>query len=85
MEKMIGKPVTVDELQKVLDRQAARDRFVKQIEEELGAIKPGECLLYESKPGAPLWASIGLSLLVEKVKGLKVIGEDNQTYIYREK
>ncbi|GAH20243.1 unnamed protein product, partial [marine sediment metagenome] len=38
---MIGKPVSGDELKKVLDRQAERDKFVKQVEEELKALKPG--------------------------------------------
>ena len=82
---MIGKPVSADELEKVLDRQAARDKFVKQVEEELKAIKPGECLLYESGPQAPLWASVGLALLVDRIKGLKVIKEENRAYVYREK
>jgi len=81
---MIGKPVSPDELEKVLARQAGRDRFVKQMEDELKAIKPGECLLYESRPESPLWASIGLSLVVDKIKGLKMIKEENRTYIYRE-
>ena len=82
---MIGKPVSGDELQKVLDRQAERDKFVKQLEEELRALKVGECLAYESRPEAPLWASVGLSLLVDKIKGLKSIKEENYTYVYRAK
>ena len=82
---MISKPVSGDELKKVLDRQAERDKFVKQVEEELKALKPGECRVYESRPEAPLWASVGLSLLVDKIKGLKSIKVENHTYIYREK
>lgn len=82
---MIGKSVSGDELEKVLERQATRDKFVKQIEEEIKAIKPGECLLYESGPEAPLWASVGLALLVDRIKGVKVIKEENCVYVYRGK
>ena len=82
---MIGKPVSGDELKKVLDRQAERDRLVKQMEEELKALKPGECLVYESKPESPLWADVGLSLLVDKIKGLKRIKEGTHNYVYRAK
>ena len=82
---MIGKPVSADEFEKVLARQAERDRFVKQMKNELEAIKPGECLLYESQLEAPLWAGWGLSLLVNKIKGLKMIEEENRVYVYRDK
>ena len=82
---MIGKPVSGDELKKVLDRQAERDKYVKQVEEELKVLKPGECLLYEPRPGVPLWADVGLALLVDRIKDLKRIKEGNYTYIYREK
>lgn len=82
---MIGKPVSGDELKAVLDRQAERDSLVKQMEEELKALKPGECLVYESKPEAPLWADVGLSLLVDKIKGLKRIKEGSHNYVYRAK
>jgi len=82
---MIGKPVSGDELRKLLDRQAEKDRLVEQMEKELKALKPGECLVYESKPEAPLWAEVGLSLLVNKIKGLKRIKEGSHNYVYREK
>jgi len=82
---MIGKPVSADDLEKLLARQAERDRCVKQMEDELKALKQGECLLYESRPEAPLWANVGLSLLVDKIKGLKMIKEGNCVYVYREK
>ena len=58
---------------------------MKQMEEELKALKPGECLVYESRPEAPLWASVGQSPLVDKIKGLKSIKEGNRTYVYRAK
>ncbi|MBA7557339.1 hypothetical protein ES705_50087 [subsurface metagenome] len=80
---MIGKPVSGEELKKVLDQQAERDKFVKQVEEELKALKPGECLFYESRPEAPLWINVGLALLVDKIKGLKSIKVENRTYVYR--
>ena len=82
---MIGKPVSGDELKKVLDRQAERDKFVKQVEEELKALKRGECRAYESRPEAPLWVNVGLAILVNKIKGLKMIKEGKYTYIYRAK
>lgn len=82
---MIGKPVSGDELKAVLNRQAERDEFVKQLEEELKAIKPGECLLYESNPQSPLWADIGLALLLDRVKGLETIKEPRHIYVYRRK
>ncbi|GAH81603.1 unnamed protein product, partial [marine sediment metagenome] len=63
---MIGKAVSGEELQKLLDRQAERDNFVKQVEEELKALKVGECQVYENRPEAPLWISVGLALLVDK-------------------
>jgi len=82
---MIGKPVSADEFEQVLARQAERDAFVKQMEDELKAIKPGECLLYESRPETDLWASVGLSLLVDRIKDLKMIKVGNRAYIYRDK
>ena len=82
---MIGKPVSGDELRKILDRQAERDKFVKQVEEELKALKPGECRVYENRPETPLWINVGLALLVDKIKGLKSIKEGNHTYVYRAK
>ena len=82
---MIGKPVSGEELKAVLNRQAERDEFINQVEEELKALKPGECLVYESKPEAPLWTDVGLSLLVDKIKGLKRIKEGAHNYIYRAK
>ncbi|GAH42424.1 unnamed protein product [marine sediment metagenome] len=84
-EAQIGALISGEELKKVLDRQSERDKFVKQVEEELKALKPGECRLYKSRPEAPLWASVGLALLEDKIKGLKTIKEENRTYIYREK
>lgn len=82
---MIGKPVSGDELKAVFHRQAERDEFVKQMEEELKAIKPGGCLLYESNPQAPLWVDIGLALLIDRVKGLETIKEPGRVYVYRSK
>jgi hypothetical protein len=84
-DKRIGKPVLGDELQRVLDREAEKDRIEEQLQEELKAIKPGECLVYETGPEVPLWASIGFALIVDKVPGLKVIKEGACTYVYRVK
>ena len=82
---MIGKPVSGDEFQKVLEKQRARDKFAEELEAELKAIQPGECLLYEARKGIGDFASIGFSLLVGRIKGLKITTEDERTYVYREK
>ena len=82
---MIGKMVSGDELAKVLSGQAERYKFQEQLQEELKAIKPGECLLYEARPEAPLWASVVLALVVDRIKGLKMIREENRVYVYKEK
>lgn len=82
---MIGKPVSSDEFQKVLDREKTRQEFRKQLEDELRGIKEGECLLYEAKKGTGAFAEMSFSFFVEKIGGLKVITEGDRTYIYREK
>jgi len=82
---MIGKPISGDELKEVLDRQAERDKFAKQVEEELKALNVGECRVYESRPEMLLWINVGLARLIEKIKGLKRIKMGKSTYIYREK
>ena len=82
-DKRIGRPVSGDELEKVLARQAERDRFVEKLQEELKALKPGECLVYETRPEAPLQAGIGLALVVDKIPDLKVIKEGMCSYVYR--
>lgn len=85
MGKMIGKPVSGDELKKVLDGEKDREEFRKRFEAELKAIKPGECLLYESKVGRGSFTNLGVSLFIGQIKGLKMITEGDKTYIYREK
>ena len=82
---MIGKPVSSDEFEKVLDREKTRQEFRKQLEDELRGIKKGECLIYEVKEGLGTFAEMSFSLFVEKLGGLKMITEGDWTYIYREK
>ena len=82
---MRGKPVSGEELQKVLDREKSREEGRKQLEAELKAIKPGECLLYEARTEMGILGNLGLSLFIGKIKGLKMITEGDKTYIYREK
>ena len=85
MDKTIGIPVFNKELQKILERETLKDTLLFILETELKAIKPGECLLYETDPHAPLWADIGLTILAGKIKGLRTIKEESRTYVYREK
>ena len=80
---MLGKPVSSEELQGVIDRQAAKEKFISDLEVELKAIKPGEGLVYEAKEDSDFSSSLGLSLLAGKVGGLKIITEDRKTYVYR--
>ncbi len=82
---MIGKPVSGDELQKVLDREKSREEGRKQLVAELKAIKPGECLLYEARTEMGILGDLALSLIVGQIKGLKTITEGDKTYIYRAK
>lgn len=81
---MIGRPVTSNELQEVLDREKKREERREQLEEELKAVKPGECLVYEARAGTGSLASFGLSLFVDRL-GLKMVAEGDKAYIYREK
>lgn len=81
---MIGKPVTGDELKKVLDGEKDREEFRERLEEELKAIKKGECLVYEVGGRRGASTEITLSLFISKI-GLKMITEGDRTYIYREK
>ena len=81
---MIGRPATGDELKKVLDGEKNREEFRNQLEDELKAIKPGECLVYEVKGRTGASTEIALSLFISKI-GLKMITEGDRTYIYREK
>lgn len=82
---MIGKPVSIVELARALASQAERYKLMKQLGNELKAIKPGECLFYEVRPETPLWADIGFHLAVCRVKGLKIVRVDNGIYVYRGK
>ncbi|MBA7587713.1 hypothetical protein ES708_29747 [subsurface metagenome] len=86
---MIGKPITSEEFQGVLNREESKQEFRKQLEEELKGIKPGECLLYEVKEGmgalAGAFAEMSFSFFVDKIGGLKMIVEGSRAYVYREK
>ncbi len=87
---MIGKPVTSEEFQEVLNREERSQEFRKRVEDELKGIKPGECFLYEAKEGMGTFAEMSFSFIissfVDKIGGLKMIIEGNRrTYVYREK
>jgi len=82
---MIGKPVSGEELRKVLEREKSREEGRKQLEAELKAIKPGECLLYETRTEMGILGNLGLSLFVGQIKGLKMVTEGDRTYIHRER
>lgn len=86
MNKLIvGKPITGDRLQELLDGEKNREKLRRQLETELKGIKKGEGLSYEVGGRAGASVEIALAHFVEKVAGLKMITEDDRTYIYREK
>ena len=86
---MIGKPVTSEEFQEVLNKEKRSQEFRKRVEDELKDIKPGECLLYEAKEGMGAFAEMSFSFiissLVDKIGGLKMITRGTLVYVYREK
>lgn len=81
---MIGKKVSSEELQKVLNKQAERTKLREQLKAELKGIQKGECLVYEAKEGMGAIQELVLSAFASEIRGLKTITEDNLTYIYKE-
>ena len=82
---MIGKPVSSEEFQRILNKQRENEKFLQEFDAELRAIKPGECLMYEAPEGKESVAGFSLSLTVSKIKGLRLFTEGRKSYVYREK
>ncbi len=84
---MIGKKVPFTEVEKVLEKEHDREYVCDQIKAEMMALDKGECLFYHiigESSGIQLLAL--RSLLVEiGDKGLKVVLDGDDIYVYREK
>ncbi len=80
---MIGKHVPRDELEKLLAEEKRKDDHVKELNRELMALKPGECLVYETREGAE--SALELSLGLVHGEHLKLIVRPGKVYAYKEK
>ena len=80
---MIGKIVSIDEIQPLLDKKEQRGEFEAQLRAEVGAIKKGQCLRYECKEGESSIQKAALQLLLIDFKGLELAASGNFAYIYR--
>ena len=78
---MIGKPVPKGEFKALLVEETRRDEIAEELKKELKALKPGECLIYETKAGMETLMSLSLGLAVKK---LKVITRPGKVYAYKE-
>ncbi len=78
---MIGKPVPKEEFKELLVEETRKVEIVKELNKELKALKPGECLVYETKEGAE--STMGLSIRLSS-KDLKLITRPGKVYAYRE-
>lgn len=79
---MIGKRVPWGELEELLVEETRKDRLVKEINEELKALKPGECLVYEAKVGTE--SILSLVLTLSHIRNLKLIDRPGKVYAYKE-
>jgi len=59
------------------------EKFLKELNKELKALKPGECLVYGTKKGTE--SSLGLVLSLSHVKNLEVMTRLGRVYAYKEK
>lgn len=78
---MIGKKVPKEMVDAILEEEKRKDGLVKELKEELKALKPGECLVYETRAGMETALSLSLSLSVKK---LKLIVRPGKVYAYKE-
>ena len=79
---MIGEKVPKEQLEELLVEEKKKDGLVKEIKEELKALKPGECLVYEAKVG--MTSIMSLSLDSFHIKNLKLISRPGKVYAYKE-
>lgn len=80
--EVIGKKVPKEELEELLAEEKRKDGLVKELNKELEALKPGECLVYEAKVG--MESIMGLVLTLSHVKDLKLIDRPGKVYAYKE-
>jgi len=79
---MIGEPVPKEKLDELLAEEKKKDVLIDELKGELKALKPGECLVYETKEGMESILSLGLGL---SVKNLKLITRPSKVYAYKER
>lgn len=80
---MIGKPVTIEEFRKLFREEKRKGELIEELNEELKALKPGECLVYEAKIG--MESVLSLVLTLSHIKNLKLIDRPGKVYAYKEK
>jgi len=79
---MIGKPVPKEQLEELLVEETEKGEFIEEINKELKALKPGECLVYEAKVG--MESTLSLVLTLSHIKSLKLIERPGKVYAYKE-
>lgn len=79
---MIGKLVPKEELEELLAEEKKKDGLIEELNEELRALKPGECLVYEAKVG--MESILSLVLTLSHIKKLKLIDRLGKVYAYKE-
>ena len=78
---MIGEKVPEELVEAILEEEKRKDGLAKELKEELKALKPGECLVYETRVGMESALSLSLGL---SVKHLKLITRPGKVYAYKE-
>lgn len=79
---MIGEKVPREQLEELLAEEKKKDGLIKEINEELEALKPGECLVYKAKVG--MESIMSLVLTLSHTKDLKLIDRPGKVYAYKE-
>lgn len=79
---MIGKPVLKEKLEELIVEEKKKDGLIKELNKELKALKPGECLVYEAKVG--MESALSLVLALSHIKNLKLIDRPGKVYAYKE-
>lgn len=80
---MIGKLVPKEQLEELLASEKSKDEIVGEVNKELKALKPGECLVYKARVG--MESAMSLSLSFSRVNNLKLITRPGKVYAYKEK
>lgn len=79
---MIGKPVLKETFRTLLHEEEEKTKIIGDINKELKALKPGECLVYEARVGMESVLSLSLSF---SVKNLKLVTRPGKVYAYKER